>query len=230
MFDMVSLELFPYVAVALAVGVGLFRYYSNRFSFSSLSSQFLENRSLFWGSVPWHYGIIIILTGHLIGFLFPKSVMVFNGVPMRLYILEVAAMAFAILTLIGIVGLIYRRVSNTRIQAVTSKMDVVLLVLLLFQVISGLWVALAYRWGSDWYVSVAVPWMWSLIKLNPDTAAMAQLPLMLKLHALNAFALVAVFPFTRLVHVTTIPFTYIWRPYQVVIWNRRRAAGDKAPH
>lgn len=224
MFDMVSLELFPYVAIALAVGVGLFRYFSNRYSFSSLSSQFLENRNLFWGSVPWHYGIIIILTGHLIGFLFPKSVMAFNGVPMRLYILEVAAMAFAILTLIGIVGLIYRRVSNTRIQAVTSKMDVVLLVLLLFQVISGLWVALAYRWGSDWYVSVAVPWMWSLIKLNPDTAAMAQLPLMLKLHALNAFALVAVFPFTRLVHITTVPFTYIWRPYQVVIWMRRGGA------
>lgn len=224
MFDMVSLELFPYVAIALAVGVGLFRYFSNRYSFSSLSSQFLENRNLFWGSVPWHYGIIIILTGHLIGFLFPKSVMAFNGVPMRLYILEVAAMAFAILTLIGIVGLIYRRVSNTRIQAVTSKMDVVLLVMLLFQVISGLWVALAYRWGSDWYVSVAVPWMWSLIKLNPDTAAMAQLPLMLKLHALNAFALVAVFPFTRLVHITTVPFTYIWRPYQVVIWMRRGGA------
>lgn len=224
MFDMVSLELFPYVAIALAVGVGLFRYFSNRYSFSSLSSQFLENRNLFWGSVPWHYGIIIILTGHLIGFLFPKSVMAFNGVPMRLYILEVAAMAFAILTLIGIVGLIYRRVSNTRIQAVTSKMDVVLLVLLLFQVISGLWVALAYRWGSDWYVSVAVPWLWSLIKLSPDTAAMAQLPLMLKLHALNAFALVAVFPFTRLVHITTVPFTYIWRPYQVVIWMRRGGA------
>lgn len=224
MFDMVSLELFPYVAIALAVGVGLFRYFSNRYSFSSLSSQFLENRNLFWGSVPWHYGIIIILTGHLIGFLFPKSVMAFNGVPMRLYILEVAAMAFAILTLIGIVGLIYRRVSNTRIQAVTSKMDVVLLVLLLFQVISGLWVALAYRWGSDWYVSVAVPWLWSLIKLSPDIAAMAQLPLMLKLHALNAFALVAVFPFTRLVHITTVPFTYIWRPYQVVIWMRRGGA------
>lgn len=224
MFDMVSLELFPYVAVALAVGVGLFRYYSNRFSFSSLSSQFLENKSLFWGSVPWHYGIIIILTGHLIGFLFPKSVMVFSGVPMRLYILEVSAMALGILCLIGIAALIYRRMSNTRIQAVTSKMDVVLLVLLLLQVISGLWVALAYRWGSDWYVSVAVPWLWSLVKLNPDTAAMAQLPLMLKLHALNAFALIAVFPFTRLVHATTVPFTYIWRPYQVVIWMRRGGA------
>jgi nitrate reductase gamma subunit len=38
---------------------------------------------------------------------------------------------------------------------------------------------------------------------------------------LGGFLLIAVFPFTRLVHAVTVPITYLWRPYQVVIWNRR---------
>lgn len=224
MFNRIFFEIFPYLAVTVLVVVGIYRYFSDRFSFSSLSSQFLESRQLFWGSVPWHYGIIIILLGHLIGFLIPRQVMAFNGVPLRLYILEVSALAFGILTLFGLVGLVVRRTTNTRVQKVTSRMDVVLLVMLLLQVVTGLYIALFDRWGSGWYVTTAVPWLWSLVKLSPETQLMASLPLMVKLHAINAFALLAVFPFTRLVHITTVPFTYIWRPYQVVIWMRRNGA------
>lgn len=217
-------EFFPYIAVAIAVVVGIYRYFSDRFSFSSLSSQFLEERNLFWGSVPWHYGILIILAGHLIGLVIPRSVQAFNGVPLRLYILEVSALAFGLLTLFGLAALVFRRITNTRVRAVTSRMDVVLLVMLLFQVASGIFVALAYRWGSGWYVTNAAPWLRSLVKLGPVPDYMTSLPLMVKLHAINAFALVAVFPFTRLVHITTVPITYIWRPYQVVIWMRKKTA------
>ena len=35
---------FPYAAVLLAVGAGIYRYFSDRFSFTSRSTQFLENR------------------------------------------------------------------------------------------------------------------------------------------------------------------------------------------
>lgn len=226
MFNRFFFEFFPYIALATAITVGLYRYFSDRFSFSSLSSQFLENRNLFWGSVPWHYGIMIILAGHLVGMAVPRSVQVFNAVPLRLYILEVSALAFGLLTLFGLTALVYRRITSTRVRAVTSRMDVVLLTMLLFQVASGIYVALTYRWGSAWYVTNAAPWLRSLVKLGPVPDYMTTLPLMVKLHAINAFALVAVFPFTRLVHVTTVPLTYIWRPYQVVIWVRKiRARG-----
>ena len=57
---------FPYIALILAIGVGLYRYFSHRFTYSSLSSQLLENRHLFWGSVSWHYGITLILVAHII--------------------------------------------------------------------------------------------------------------------------------------------------------------------
>lgn len=229
MFNRIFLELFPYVAVATLVVVTIYRYFSNRFSFSSLSSQFLEERKLFWGSIPWHYGIIIILLGHLIGFLIPRQVTAFNGVPIRLFILEATALTFGILTLFGLISLVYRRTANTRIRAVTSRMDVVILIMLLAQVATGVYIALFDRWGSAWYVSTAVPYLRSLVKFNPETELLAALPLMVRLHVINTFAILAVYPFTRLVHITTFPLTYMWRPYQLVIWMRKGAARDTNP-
>ena len=102
-------------------------------------------------------------------------------------------------------------------------MDWVLLVVLTVQVGLGIWIALGYRWGSEWYVHTAVPWMHSLIKLNPKPEYMSSLPTIVQLHAVAGFLLIALFPFTRLVHVVTVPVTYLWRSYQVVVWNRRPA-------
>jgi nitrate reductase gamma subunit len=92
---------------------------------------------------------------------------------------------------------------------------------LLAQVALGMWVALGYRWGSDWYVHTAAPWVHSLFRLQPDVATVTVLPWVVKAHMLGGFVLLAMFPFTRLVHIVTYPITYLWRPYQVVIWNRR---------
>ncbi|MBI2504067.1 MAG: respiratory nitrate reductase subunit gamma [Candidatus Latescibacteria bacterium] len=221
MFDLVLFAVFPYVAVVLAVLVGIYRYVKDRFSYSSLSSQFLENRTLFWASVPWHYGILIILLAHLLALLFPDSWALLISVPIRLYALEVTGLALAAMTIVGLGLLVLRRLRNARVLAVTSAMDWVLLAALLFQVILGFWVALFYRWGSDWYLHTAVPWLVSLAKLNPQIQYVTMLPWVVKLHMLNAFLILALFPFTRLVHVVTIPLPYLWRPYQLVIWNRR---------
>ncbi|MBI2856112.1 MAG: respiratory nitrate reductase subunit gamma [Chloroflexi bacterium] len=221
MVDKVLFAAFPYVAVALAVSVGIYRYKSDRFSYSSFSSQFLENRTLFWGSVPWHYGIIIVLLAHLIALLAPGFWAGLIAPPARLYTLEVIGMVLAVGALGGLLLLTIRRLLNSRIFAVTSKMDWVLLAVLLTQVALGFWVALFFRWGSDWYLHTAVPWIVSLVKFNPQTQFVTSLPWVVKLHMLGGFVLIALFPFTRLVHVVTFPITYLWRPYQVVIWNRR---------
>ena len=221
--DLLLYALFPYAAILLAVVVGLIRFTANRFSYSSLSSQFLESRRLFWGSVPFHYGILVVLAGHLIGFLFPRSVAAFNGVPVRLFILEATALAFGILTLVGLVVLIHRRITSAKVRAVTSRVDIVLLVLLLSQVVTGIYTAIFYRWGSAWYVYTATPYLQSLLKLAPETQYVTGLPLMARLHILNAFGLIAVLPFTRLVHLLVAPIPYLWRPYQLVVWNRRVA-------
>ncbi|MFQ5857390.1 MAG: respiratory nitrate reductase subunit gamma [Anaerolineae bacterium] len=227
MGDVVLFVAFPYAAFILAVLGGIYRYFSDRFSYSSFSSQFLENRRLFWGSVPWHYGILIILLAHLLAALFPSAWADFIAAPVRLYVLEVTGLALALLTLIGLGLLILRRLSNTRIFTVTSAMDWVLLAVLLGQVALGFWVALVFRWGSDWYLHTAVPWLASLAKFDPQIQYVTALPWVVKLHMLGGFLIVALFPFTRLVHLVTFPITYLWRPYQVVIWNRRSQAGRR---
>lgn len=214
----------PYTAITLAIVVGIYRYYSDRFSYSSFSSQFLENRSLFWGSVLWHYGIVIILSVHLFAFIFPGVWGALTADRMRLYVIEVLGLAMALLTIIGMALLLYRRATVPRVRSVTSWTDWLLLVALLVQVILGFWVAFFYRWGSDWFLHTAQPWLVSLLVFQPKIEYVSALPAVVQWHLLWGFVIIAIFPFTRLVHVVAYPITYLWRPIQVVIWNRARSA------
>jgi len=222
MMDLVLFGIFPYVAVALAVFVGIYRYFVDRYSWSSHSSQFLESRLLFWGSVPWHYAILVILLAHFLAFLFPQGWGTLLGRPLRLYLLEASGMALGIATLVALVLLLARRAGNPRLSAVTTAADWAVLWLLLLQVATGVYIAFTLRWGSVWYLHTASPWLWSLVKFDPQVQYLAVLPTVVKLHAINAFVLIAILPFSRLVHVITVPLSYLGRPYQVVAWYRQR--------
>lgn len=222
MADLILFGVFPYVAMALAIGVGIYRYTIDRYSWSSQSSQFLESRALFWGSIPWHYAILLILLAHFLAFLVPTGWGALLGAPARLVLLEVTGMALGLTTLIALVILIFRRVINPRVGAVTSHIDWLLLAALLLQVASGVYIAISLRWGGVWYVHTVSPWLWSLVKLDPQISYLANMPWIVQLHAVNAFFLVAIFPFSRLVHVVSVPLGYLSRPYQVVIWYRQR--------
>ncbi|MCW5879998.1 MAG: respiratory nitrate reductase subunit gamma [Anaerolineae bacterium] len=220
--NVVLYVVFPYFAVGLAIVVTVMRYFNDRFSFSSLSSQFLENRRLFWGSVPWHYAITLILGAHLAAALFPSLWGDLISSEARLYVMEVTGIALAVVAILGLSLLILRRLRDARVRAVTTWMDWLLLALLLLQVILGFWIALFYRWGSDWYLHIAVPWLYSLITFNPQIQYVTALPWVVQHHFLNAFLIVLLLPFSRLVHLLSFPFTYWWRPYQVIIWNRHQ--------
>jgi nitrate reductase gamma subunit len=223
MWNTLLYAVLPYLAVAVAVVGGIVRYRLDRFSYSSQSSQFLESRALFWGSVAWHYGILLVLGAHVLALMFWDPWAALVNDPDRLYTLEVIGLALSILALAGLSVLTVRRLAVNRVRAVTTPMDWALLVVLVVQVALGIWIALGYRWGSDWYVHTAVPWLHSLFKLNPQVEYMVALPTIVKLHAVLGFGLIALFPFTRLVHVVTVPVTYLWRSYQLVVWNRRPA-------
>jgi nitrate reductase gamma subunit len=215
---------FPYVAVIVFVVGVTYRYRQQGFTVSSLSSQFLEGKKLFWGTVPFHLGILVVLVGHLVAFLFPRATLAWNSIPVRLIILEVTAFIFGLTVLVGLAALMYRRLTNPRIRAVTTGMDVTIELLLLAQVVLGCWIALGYRWGSSWFAADLTPYLWSLVSLTPETAAVFALPWVIKLHIVGAFAIVLMVPFTRLVHFVVAPLHYIGRPYQQVIWNWDRKA------
>ena len=213
---------FPYAAVLLAVGAGILRYFSDRSSFTSHSSQFLESRWLFWGSIPWHYGITIVLLAHIAAALFPGAWGVLIGTPARLFLVEATGFALGLLALFGCAALLARRLFHPRLSAVSTPMNWIVLLILILQVASGVYIAWAYRWGAAWYLHTAVPWLSSLVRLRPETAHVAFLPWTVKFHLVNAFLLVAVLPFSRLMHLFTIPVSYAWRPYLLYFWNRKR--------
>lgn len=213
---------FPYVALALAVVVSVIRWRRAPFTVSAMSSQLLESRKLYWGSVSFHWGVTLILLGHLAALIVPRGVELWNGAPLRLYLLEGTGLALGLWTLFGVSMLLYRRLTERRIQAVTTPMDMIVLALILVMVASGVWIAMGYRWGSFWGTAVFVPYVRSLLMLQPQPELVAPLPFILKLHVASFFAFVAIFPFTRLVHIVTVPLGYLVRPWQVVIRNRRQ--------
>lgn len=212
---------FPYVAVVLAVVVSVIRWRRHPFTVSALSSQLLESRRLFWGSVSFHWGISLILLGHLAALIVPRGFELWNGAPLRLYLLEGTGLALGLWTLFGVVMLLVRRLSSARVKAVTTPMDLVVLLVILVQVTTGVWIAMGYRWGSFWGTSVFVPYLHSLFTFQPRPELVAPLPFVLQLHAFSFFVLLALFPFTRLVHIVTVPLGYLTRPWQKVVRMRR---------
>ncbi|HLF14161.1 MAG TPA: respiratory nitrate reductase subunit gamma, partial [Bacteroidota bacterium] len=139
--DQILFVVLPYLAFIIFLLVSIRRYLTQSFTFSSLSSQFLENQQHFWGLVPFHYGIIAIVTGHFVGFLIPREVLAWNSQPLRLYVLELSAFVFGLLTLVGLVSIIVRRMTVLKIRMVTSRADWILFGIFVVQVLSGLFVA-----------------------------------------------------------------------------------------
>lgn len=222
--NVVWFAVLPYVAIFSFFLVSIERYRKRSFTYSSLSSQFLENQEHFWALVPFHYGILVVLGGHILAFLLPAQILWWNSRPLRLYLTEITGLVFALLALIGLAAAIVRRVARSDLRRVTSVGDWVLLALLLVQIGSGIGVALTYPWGSSWFAAVAAPYLWSLVKLSPEVNYVAALPVMVKLHIVTAYLLIGFFPFTRLVHVLVAPVPYLWRKPQLVRWYGRLPA------
>jgi nitrate reductase gamma subunit len=58
-------------------------------------------------------------------------------------------------------------------------------------------------------------WFRNLFVFSPNADLMVQVPIAFKMHILLGFAIFALWPFTRLVHVWSVPFTYASRSYIV---------------
>jgi nitrate reductase gamma subunit len=222
-FDGLFFAILPYMAIFTFLLVTIQRYRGHAFTYSSLSSQFLENKQHFYALVPFHYGIITVLAGHLAAFLTPAAVLAWNDRPLRLYILEITLLVAAGLTLVGLVLIARRRYTSQLVRVVTTRADWLVLALLFVQTVSGIYTAVVYPWGSSWFAAIITPYVWSLLRLSPDLTAVAAFPLAVKLHILNAYVLILVFPFTRLVHILVVPNPYLWRRPQVVRWYRAPA-------
>lgn len=219
--DLLLFAVLPYAAALLFVAGTAERYLRHGSTITSMSSQLLENRLHFWGMLPFHAGILVVLLGHVLALLLPGTLLAWNAAPLRLYILEAAGFAGGLLALGGFLVLAYRRVTVRPVRASTHWIDWIVYAVFVAQLASGVAVAMLYPWGSSWYASAAVPYLRSLMLLEPDIALAAAMPLLAKAHIVGTWVLLALFPYSRLVHIVVVPNPYLWRRPQVVRWDRR---------
>jgi len=207
--------IFPYICLTIFVLGHVGRYRYDKFGWTSRSSQMYEDRILRWANPMFHFGILAVFLGHVMGLGIPKTWTDAVGISEGMYhfmAISVGAVA-GVFTIVGFVGLLYRRRFTKAVLGATTKMDKLMYLMLAVVILTGL-----INTGSgvvghyDYREGVSV-WFRSIFYFNPQPELMAGAPLSFKLHGLLAISLFAVWPFTRLVHVFTAPLGYLLRPY-----------------
>jgi len=224
----------PYLMIAVLVAGTFWRYRYDKFGWTTRSSQLYESRLLRIGSPLFHFGILLVLVGHLGGLVIPESWTEAVGVSEGLY--HVNALLFGglagVATLVGIAILVYRRRTTGPVFMATTKNDKLMYVVLVGAIVLGLWTTLvSVGAGHDAhnYRESVSPWFRSLFVLQPDVDSMAAAPVQFHIHTLVGMLLFAIWPFTRLVHAFTAPVHYLFRPYIVYRSRDRRTSGARPP-
>lgn len=223
---------FPYICLTSFVVGHFWRYRYDKFGWTTRSSQIYERRLLGWASPLFHFGILGVLAGHFIGLVIPESVTGALGISEGLYhaVAATAGSVAGLMTATGLALLVYRRRLTPSVFRVTTRMDKAMYLLLGAVIAIGAFNTIAINLlgpGHDYRLDVAV-WFRSVFWLQPDAALMAGAPITFQVHALLAFALLGLWPFTRLVHVFSVPVGYLARPY-VVYRTRDSRTGARAP-
>ena len=206
---------FPYLALAAFVGGHVWRWRFDRLGWTSRSSQLLEQRWLRIGSPLFHIGLLGVLGGHVIGLVVPARATRTLGVSDHLYhaFSLMLGGAFGALALAGIAILTLRRLLVPAVRRAGSPVDLAVDLLLLVVIALGMGETIGWQLGVGEYAyreTVAV-WFRQLPALHPDASLMSGAPWVYQAHTLASLALFALWPFSRLVHVWTVPVQYVVR-------------------
>lgn len=215
-------DVVPYVSLAILVVGLIWRYQYDKFGWTTRSSQLYESRLLRIGSPMFHFGILVVILGHVVGLLIPQSWTDAIGISESAYhwtALVLGGIA-GLATLAGICLLIYRRRTTGPVFIATTLNDKLMYLVLLAAIVAGLAITVIGMTASGRapdanYRDTVAPWFRSIWILQPDGAAMAAAPLQFHIHVAIALVLFALWPFTRLVHVFSAPVGYLFRPYVV---------------
>ncbi len=207
---------FPYICLVVMIVGTLYRYSSNQLSWTSKSSEIFEKRLLRIGSMLFHWGILFVLGGHIMGVLVPMSFYDALGISPELYhtFAEIAGGFFGLVTLVGISLLLYRRIFNARVRKHSDFSDYLSDGLLWIVIALGEAMTLGYSLVHGTYYEYRAtvgPWIWSILTLHPNITLMVGIPLLLQVHIALAFLLFGISPFTRLIHIYSFPLGYLTR-------------------
>lgn len=224
----------PYLCLAVFVVGHFWRYRYDKFGWTTRSSQLYEDRLLRLGSPLFHFGMLGVVGGHVIGLLIPQSWTDAIGISHEAYhVVAVGGGLIAgVMALGGMIILIYRRRTVGPVFSATTPMDKVMYAFLGAAIVLGMWNTIAgsiYNLGGEYNYREGVSvWYRSFLAFQPQPELMGEAPIGFQLHALVAFGLFALWPFTRLVHVFSAPLGYLTRPY-IVYRSRDEQMGSHRP-
>ena len=228
----------PYLTLAIFVVGHFWRYQYDKFGWTTRSSQLYEDKLLRIGSPLFHFGMLGVVMGHVIGLVIPKVATdaLGNSAETYHFIALAGGIPAGLATLAGLAILVYRRRTTGPVFSATTANDKVMYLLLAVVIILGVWNTIAgslLNLGGHYdYREGVSPWWRGIFTFRPDADLMADAPIGFKLHALVAMALFAMWPFTRLVHVFSAPLGYLTRPYLVYRSRDARSGqgtGTRAP-
>mgnify|MGYP001325281674 CR=1 FL=1 len=210
---------FPYICLTTFIVGHIYRYITDRFGWNAHSSEFLEKKYLFYGSILFHTGIIATFMGHAGGLLVPQPLYDMLGITagMHTAIAHWNGLAVGLAAFVGVLLLVWRRLKQPRIKMVTTPTDKVLLAALAVVIGSGVYNVLFSQFDVLYNVA---PWVRGIVTFTPDSTLMIEAPMSLQIHVISAWVLLAFSPFTRLVHIWSAPVFYLLRPF--IIYRSRK--------
>jgi nitrate reductase gamma subunit len=230
--DLFLWVIIPYICLTIFVVGHYWRYHYDKFGWTTRSSQLYEDRLLRWGSPLFHFGILFVFLGHVMGLGVPKSWTEAVGITEGMYhFMAVSLGALAGFgTIVGMAILIYRRRTIGPVFSATTVMDKVMYFFLALVIVLGLWNTVASNILAhyDYRESVSV-WFRGIFYFDLQPELIAGSPIGFQAHALTAFILFALWPFTRLVHVFSAPLGYLTRPYIVYRSRDDKQLGSHSP-
>lgn len=217
--------IYPYIALTVLIVGSIARYETDPFTWKSSSSQLLRRKQLILGSVLFHIGVLVIFFGHLIGLLTPIQVFDFFGIShgFKQLLAVVAGGIAGLMALVGGAILLHRRLTDPRIRRTSSFADIAILVLLLAQLGLGIltiFVSLQHLDGHE--MTKFMSWALGIFTFDGQAADyIRDVAVVFKLHLVLGLTIFLVFPFTRLVHMLSVPLRYFTRPGYQVVRSRR---------
>lgn len=223
---------FPYLAVIVLVVGSVLRFDKDQYGWRSQSSQFLRRKQMLIGSNLFHLGVIVLFFGHFVGLLTP--VWVFHALGVENQTKQMMAMLVGgiagVSALVGCSLLLHRRLFDPRIRRSSSWGDIAVLVLIWVQLVMGVgtvyW-SMQHLDGSE--MVQLMGWAHGILVLDPAAPGrLDEVGLVFKLHIVLGLVLFLITPFTRLIHIWSVPIWFLLRPgYQIA--RARAPVGRKRP-
>ncbi|MDF1487599.1 respiratory nitrate reductase subunit gamma [Tessaracoccus caeni] len=223
---------FPYLVLLILVGGLAWRYRYDQFGWTTRSSQLYESKLLKFASPLFHFALLAVFMGHVVGLIIPKAFTDWIGIDQHMYHMGAfyGGGLAGIALVVGLGLLIYRRRTQTAVFQATTWNDKIMYLVLATAIGVGMVATLTgdvTPTGEEHnYRETVSVWFRSLAYFQPNIEAMGEATWQFKVHVLLGLTLIAMIPFTRLVHAFSAPLHYLFRPY--IVYRSRDAAPQQS--